>query len=305
MTTLSAYVQTWRLKLSHAKTVMAITDLHNREAKRELKVKNNGEILPFRPVLTYLVVKLDRVLTYRHHLKVLRKKLSTCVLLLRRLTVSRCFAGAKTFHTASLSLIYSIAEYCAPACCRNAHTLLIDSVLGDALRIVTRCLRPTPTAKLPVFLGIQSGELSRQKATFFAGLALTTFCLLLATGYILHGQLTKPQADSKERLKSRHPFAPAARQLLHNLCELGIHAAQWTNLTWDAEYSKSMSAFDVYISWVSTRPIGISLTRTVWVKLNRLRTGVRRFGSSMLKWGLASSGKCKCGASKQTADHII
>ena len=71
---LSAYLQTWRLKLSHAKTLTAAFHLHNREAKRELKVKNNGKILPFCPVLAYLGVKLDRVLTHRHHLEALRKK---------------------------------------------------------------------------------------------------------------------------------------------------------------------------------------------------------------------------------------
>ena len=49
----------------------------------------------------------------------------------------------------------------------------------------------------------------------------------------------------------------------------------------------------------------MSLTRTAWVKLNRLRTGVGRFGSSMHKWGLASSAKCECGASEQTVDYVI
>ena len=38
MSTLSAYLQTWRLKLSHTMTVMAAFHLNNREAKRELKV---------------------------------------------------------------------------------------------------------------------------------------------------------------------------------------------------------------------------------------------------------------------------
>ena len=71
------------------------------------------------------------------------------------------------------------------------------------------------------------------------------------------------------------------------------------------EYSKSTSALGAYIPRVSTRPIGMSLTKTAWVKLNRLRTGVGRFGLSMHKWGLAPSAKCECGASKQTADHII
>ena len=99
----------------------------------------------------------------------------------------------------------------------------------------------------------------------------------------MHGQLTEPQAASKERLKSRHSFAPAARKLLRNLSELGIRAAQRRSLTRDAEYSKSMSALGVYTPRVSTRPTGMSLTRTAWVKLNRLRTGVERFGSSMHK----------------------
>ena len=38
MSTLSAYLQTWRLKLSRTKTVTAAFHLNNREAKRELKV---------------------------------------------------------------------------------------------------------------------------------------------------------------------------------------------------------------------------------------------------------------------------
>ena len=38
MSTLSAYLQTWRLKLSHTKTVTAAFHLNNREAKHELKV---------------------------------------------------------------------------------------------------------------------------------------------------------------------------------------------------------------------------------------------------------------------------
>ena len=46
MPTLSAYLQTWRLKLSHTKTVTAAFHLNNREAKRELKVNNNDRLLP-------------------------------------------------------------------------------------------------------------------------------------------------------------------------------------------------------------------------------------------------------------------
>ena len=46
MAILSAYLQTWRLKLSHTKTVTAAFQFHNREIKREHSVYNNGKVLP-------------------------------------------------------------------------------------------------------------------------------------------------------------------------------------------------------------------------------------------------------------------
>ena len=80
----------------------------------------------------------------------LRKKLSSRVTLLRRLVGSGWGAGAKTLRIATLSLVYSAAEYCAPVWCRSAHTRLIDSVLNDALRIVTGENLVLPAAKVMV-----------------------------------------------------------------------------------------------------------------------------------------------------------
>ena len=176
---------------------------------------DNSKILPFCPLPTYLGVKLDRVLTYCCHLEALGKKLFTCILLLRRRVGSRWGTGAKTLCTAHLPMIYSNAEYCAPAWCCSMHTHLIDSVLNDTLHIVTGYIHPTDN--LPVLLGIQPTELCHQRAT----LSLAN-CSSLNPGHVLHGQLTEPQAASKERLKSRHPFAPTVQKLLHNLSELGL-----------------------------------------------------------------------------------
>ena len=165
ISTLSAYLQTWRVKLSHTKTVTAAFHLNNREAKRELKVYNNVRLLLFCRTSTYLGVKLDKLLTFRHHLVALNKKLSSRVTLPRRLVGSEWDAGAKTLPTAALSLVYSTSEYCAPVWCHSSHTRLIDNVLNDALRIVTGCLRPTPTNHLPILSGIQPAELRRLGAT--------------------------------------------------------------------------------------------------------------------------------------------
>ena len=154
MTTLSAYLQTWRLKLSNTKTVTAAFHLNNREAKRELNVYNNGNLLPPCPVPTYLGVKLDRLLTFHHHFEALCKKLSTRVALLRRLAGSGWGAGAKTLRISALSFVYFTPKYCAPVWCRSTHTPIIDSILNDALRIVTECLRSTQTEDLPALASI-------------------------------------------------------------------------------------------------------------------------------------------------------
>ena len=284
MSTLLAYLQTWRLKLSHTKTVTAAFHLNNREAKRELKVYNNDRRLSFCPTPTYLGIKLDRPLTFRHHLVALRKKLSSRVTLLRRLVGSGWCTSAKTLRIAALSLVYSTAEYCASVWCRSAHTRLIDSVLNDALRIVTGCLRPTPTDHLPVLSGIQPAELRRLGATLSLAYRGS-----LDPDHILYGLLSGSSDTRQVRLRSRRSFVPAARNLLDNLARLGIRASEWTNHKWNADYCENASRLRAFVPRTGVRPVGMGLPRAAWVKLNRLRTGVGRFHSSMHKWGLAPS----------------
>ena len=231
------------------------------------------------------MVKLDRSLTFRHHLVALRKKLSSRVTLLRRLVGSEWGVGAKTLRIATLSVVYSTAEYCAPVWCRSAHTRLIDSVLNDVLRIVTGCLRPTPTDYLSVLLGIQPAELRRLGAT-----------LSLAHRGSLdpdHGLLSGSSDTGQVRLRSRCLFVPAARNLLDKHARLGIRASEWTNHKWKTEYCKNASRLCAFMPRTGARPVGMGLPRAAWVKLNCLRTGVGRFHSSMHKWGLAPSLNCE------------
>ena len=230
----------------------------------------------------------------------MRKKLSSRVTLLRRLVGSGWGAGAKTLRIATLSLVYSTAEYSAPVWCRSAHIRLIDSVLNDALRIVTGCLRPSPTDHLPVLSGIQPAELRRLEATL--SLAYRGF---LDPDHILYGLLSGSSDTRQVRLKSRRPFVPAARNLLDNLAKLGIRPSEWTNHKWKTEYCENASRLRAFVHGTGARPVGMGLPRAAWVKLNRLRTGVGRFHSSMNKWGLVPSPNCECGASEQTADHVL
>ena len=300
MSTLSACIQTWRLKLNHTKTVTAAFHLNNQEAKRELKVYNNGRLLPFCPIPIYLGVKLDRSLTFRQHLMALRKKLSSRITLLRRLVGSGWGDGAKTLRIATLSLVYSTAKYCAPVWYCSAHTLLIDSVLNDALHIVARCLHPTPTDHLPVLSGIQLAELRRMGATLSLAYRGS-----LDPDHILYGLLSGSSDTRQVRLRSRRSFVPGARNLSDNLARLGIRASEWTNHKWNVEYCENASRLRAFVPETGARPVGMGLPRAAWVKLNRLWTGIGRFHSSMHKWGLAPSPNCECGAPEQTADHVL
>ena len=218
----------------------------------------------------------------------MRKKLSSRVTLLRRLVGSRWGAGAKTLRIATLSLVYSAAEYCAPVWCCSAHTRLINSVLNDALRIVT------------VVSGIQPAELRRMGATLSLAHRGS-----LDPDHILYGLLRGSSDTRQVRLRSRRPFVPVARNLLDNLARLGIRVSEWTNHKWNAEYCENASRLRVFVPETGARSVGMGLPRTAWVKLNRLRTGVGRFCLSMHKWGLSSLPNCECGASEQTADYVL
>ena len=284
MTTLSAYLQTWRLKLSHTKTVTAAFHLHNREAKRKLKVCNISKTLPFCPVLTYLGVKLDRLLTYRPHLEVLRKKLCARVSLLRRLVETGWGARSKTLRTAALSLQRAHTAYRQCIKWRLAHCHWVPA--SHSIGLPSGSFRhPASWASPP-----RSDTLPSQPQL---------------PDHILHGQFHESQNVCRERLKSRYSFVPAARKLLDSLSEMDVRAAQWTNTKWDMEYSANALSLHAVIPKASSRPLGMGLPRAAWVKLNRLRSGVGRFCSSMYKWGLAPLANCECGASEQTADHII
>ena len=291
------------MKLSHTKTVTSAFHLNNRGAKRELKVYNNDRILPFCSTPTYLGVNLDRSLTFRHHLVALHKKPSSRVTLLRRLVGSGWGAGAKTLRIATLSLVYSTAEYCAPVWCRSAHTRLIDSVLNDAMRIVTGCLRPTPTDHLPILSGIQPAELRRMGATLSLAHGGS-----LDSDHILHGLLSGSSDTRQVRLRSRRPFVLASRNLLDNLARLGIRASEWTNHKWKKKYCENASRLCVFVpgrvpgllGWAYPEQLGLSSTACGLVLGDSIC-----HASQMDKWGLAPSPNCECGASEQTADHVL
>ena len=163
-------------------------------------------------------------------------------------------AGAKTLRIATLSVVYSTAEYCAPVWCHSAHTRLINSVVNDALHIVTGCLCPTPTDHLLVLSGIQPAELCRMGAT----LSLA-YRGCLDPNHILYGLLSGSSDTCQVRLRSRFLCVPAVRNLLDNLARLGIRASEWTNHKWKMEYCENAFRLRAFVSGTDARPVGMGL----------------------------------------------
>ena len=68
-----------------------------------------------------------------------------------------------------------------------------------------------------------------------------------------------PITAHEERLRSRHPFVPAARNLLNTLSKLSIRAAQEIDNKWDFKYSEDQTELRLFVPRPSNRPLGIRL----------------------------------------------
>ena len=297
MTILSTYLENWRLKLSIAKTMSSVFHLHNKEANREINITVNGNRLQFQSAPTYLGVKLDRTLSFRQHLENLSAKTTARVALIRRLAGTTWGAATKTLKVSTLALVYSAAEYCAPVWCRSSHTKKLDTVLNSAMRTVSGCLRATPVNHLPILSGIAPPTLRREAAV----LALSRKAQA-NEDHLLHRMLQ--ERPTRARLKSRRPFSQQAHHL-SDLAPPGVTKQSWLRTRWKDDWlAAPPSRLHNFIRDPHSVP-GLDLPRKQWTTLNRLRTGVGRFSSSMLKWGLKDSSVCECGAPEQTVDHIL
>ena len=78
----------------------------------------------------------------------LRNKLRSRVGLVSQLAESSWGADVTILCTVILGRVQFMAQHYASLWCRSAHTRLIIKPINNALRIVTRCLRPTPTKNL-------------------------------------------------------------------------------------------------------------------------------------------------------------
>ena len=122
--------------------------------------------------------------------------------------------------------------------------------------------------------------------------------------HLLHPAITDSLGGNTRQLKSKNRFVPAA--------QLTVHQATTTYVRRTGRITNGIrSCMDnttrprTFIPDIGTHPPGMALPRTAWVRLNRLRTGVGRFGSCLYNWAMASSAACEFGAEERTIDHVV
>ena len=176
--------------------------------------------------------------------------------------------------------------------CRSAHTHRHDAALNNSIRMVSGCIRSTPTSMLPVVSGIIPPDIRRNKQ-----------CLALSRRaeaddqHTLHDTVT-PSAPGRKRLRSRHPFSEQANQVTSDAH--GKTSRAWADGTLKTRWDTTHCRLREFIDTPSRKPIGHDLTRHSLVRLNRIRTGYGRFNYTMNLVGLSPSASCECVAASQT-----
>ena len=143
------------------------------------------------------------------------------------------------------------------------------------MRIITGCLKPTPT-HLPVLSGIAPAKLRRESAT-----RKISRQAWASDEHPLHNLAQNSQNPDLQRLKSRRHFYRQLGQ--HQSSEYNIKEA------WNEEWKQSHHPSQFQLNSNTTTPLGSDLPRKQWVTLNRLRSGVGRFGADMHRWGLSET----------------
>ena len=117
--------------------------------------------MSYNPNPKYLGIVLDRSLTFGTHLNQVALKIISRNNIVQKLSGSNWGSSAETLRTSALSLVYSVAEYCAPAWMNSKNCHLVDTQLNVTMRIISGTLKATNLAWLPVLCNIAPPDLRR------------------------------------------------------------------------------------------------------------------------------------------------
>lgn len=288
---LTPYYEENHLRANPSKTQVCAFHLRNREAKRQLKVSWSGTSLEHCEHPVYLGVTLDRCLSFKTHTEKTKCKVSARNNIIRKLTGTTWGANPQTLKSTALALCYSAAEYACPVWERAAHAKKLDPALNASCRLITGCLKSTPTDRLYILAGIAPPEIRRNAASKKERQQQSTDQRHPLFGHV----------PAKSRLKSRKSF-------LKSVPPLGTPSTSSERVTrWEERLDNLPSATTMELKASEALPPGADTNYAVWKCLNRIRSGVGRAKATLAKWGYLNDGDvvCDCGIEPQTMQHLL
>ena len=240
-------------------------------------------------------VTLDCTLSFKEHLADVSSKVTKRCNLLKRLAGNRWGADFTALRTTGLALCYSSAEYCPPIWSQSTHCKKVDVSFNECMRLISGCIKFTPTDILPILIGVEPPNIRRDKNT------LDLRNRALSHNHMLSNLITNPLLNS--RLKSRSPLSLRMNLIANG--DNGIISSQaLANEKWETRWNASEHQLKQFIPSPSSKPPGCDLKRSEWVLLNRFRSGYGRFAGFMYRIGLSNNPYCLCGEI-QTAQHVL
>ena len=288
-TRLKEYFDKWYLRMNTTKSVSASFHLNNKEARKELNIFVEHTKLPADHNPKYLGVTLDRQLNYRKHLEGCANKIANRNSLMRRLARTSWGASQQVLRTSALALCYSVGEYCTPIWMRSPHVQLVDVKLRESMRIVTGCLKSTPTQWLPTLSAIAPPNLRRQEANQKMFMKIENASDSIPVKHVLDN------APKTSRLKSRKPFYNSKIENFDLKEE------------WKTEWKKDIpKGGDIIEDPTERMPGFLKSNRKHWVTSNRLLTRHGRTAANMRRWKLRETEDCRhCQGGPETTDHLV
>ena len=258
--------------------------LANRRVDYKLNIEISGERLPFERTPKYLGVTLDRTLSYKQHLIDVSSKVTKRCNLLKRLAGNNWGADFSTLRSSALALCYSAAEYCSPVWSQSHHCYKVDVALNECLRLVSVCIKSTPTDILPVLCGIEHTDIRRDKN-------ILEFCnrVFSEEGHVLDNLITHPLTNN--RLRSRVPLSKRMHSLASDINGT-TSSKSWATTTWRWRWQNLNYRRCQYISEPSVKPSGDDLQQHQWVLLNRVCSGYGRYANFMHRIRLSDNPNC-------------
>jgi hypothetical protein len=143
---------------------MCVFHPNTHAAYKQLDMMFNGTSIKHVDHPKYLGVTLDWTLTFKSHIEKTAKNVNSRVNLVCKLAGTKWGSNAQTLRTASLALVYSSAEYCAPVWLNSAHVHKLDLQLNNIMRLITGTVKSTELQLLPVLSNIPPPKVRREAA---------------------------------------------------------------------------------------------------------------------------------------------